>query len=274
MIVQLVVLKVILTPVLVGVASLGARRWGPAAGGWIVSLPLTSGPVAFFLAVQSGPAFGAATAEASMAGCVAIALYASAYARAVLWAPARGWPMALAAGAVGWLAGALFVQPVLHWPVGLLFIPVVAIALLALRTMPSADAAETTTGRGPWEVPLRMALGTAIVLVVTAAAPLLGSGPAGIVAMLPIVVTILAVFAHRGGGPEHGIAVQRGLLSGLVGTACFLGVVAAALPAWGVGAAFLAAMIAVLAVQVVALRLLRGSVAGGLAIAGGEVPGG
>ena len=40
-------LKLILTPLLIGGASLAARRWGPAIGGWLVSLPLTSGPVTF-----------------------------------------------------------------------------------------------------------------------------------------------------------------------------------------------------------------------------------
>ncbi len=54
------VLKLVLTPVLIGGASLGARRWGPTVGGWIVSLPLTSGPVVLFLALDRGPAFAVA----------------------------------------------------------------------------------------------------------------------------------------------------------------------------------------------------------------------
>src|SRR5215218_6073961 len=33
-------------------ASLAVRRWGDAIGGWLVGLPLTSGPVAAFLAIQ------------------------------------------------------------------------------------------------------------------------------------------------------------------------------------------------------------------------------
>ena len=34
------VLKLVLTPLLVGGASIAARRWGPSIGGWIVALPL------------------------------------------------------------------------------------------------------------------------------------------------------------------------------------------------------------------------------------------
>jgi hypothetical protein len=49
----LLALKFVLTPFLIGGASLAARRWGPATAGWLVGLPLTSGPVAAALAVQA-----------------------------------------------------------------------------------------------------------------------------------------------------------------------------------------------------------------------------
>jgi len=38
--------KLLLTPALLGLVSLAGRRWGPAVSGWLVGLPLTSGPVA------------------------------------------------------------------------------------------------------------------------------------------------------------------------------------------------------------------------------------
>jgi hypothetical protein len=37
--VPILALKLVLTPVLIGGASLAARRWGPAIGGLIVALP-------------------------------------------------------------------------------------------------------------------------------------------------------------------------------------------------------------------------------------------
>ena len=37
-------LKLTLTPILILTASLASRRWGQAIGGWLVSLPLTTGP--------------------------------------------------------------------------------------------------------------------------------------------------------------------------------------------------------------------------------------
>jgi hypothetical protein len=70
-------------------------------GGWMVSLPLTSGPVALFLALDRGPSFAATAAEASVAGNVAIVAFWLAYAGV---ATRTGWPAAIAAAGIGWLA--------------------------------------------------------------------------------------------------------------------------------------------------------------------------
>jgi hypothetical protein len=54
-------LKLTVTPVLILAASLASRRWGESVGGWFVGLPLTSGPVCFFLALDQGADFAAAS---------------------------------------------------------------------------------------------------------------------------------------------------------------------------------------------------------------------
>ena len=59
-------LKLVLTPALIGTATLAGRRWGQSVGGWLVGLPLTTGPVAFFIALDHGAAFGAAAVVGSL----------------------------------------------------------------------------------------------------------------------------------------------------------------------------------------------------------------
>jgi len=54
--------KLIVTPIFIGSVTLAGRRWGPAFSGLLMGLPLTSGPISIFLALQYGPAFAASTA--------------------------------------------------------------------------------------------------------------------------------------------------------------------------------------------------------------------
>src|SRR5437016_7099204 len=55
--VTLLLAKVVLTPLFIAAVTLAGRRWGPAVGGWLAGLPLTSGPVSVFLALEQGPGF-------------------------------------------------------------------------------------------------------------------------------------------------------------------------------------------------------------------------
>jgi hypothetical protein len=244
-------LKLLLTPLLVGAASLGARRWGPMAGGWIVSLPLTSGPVVFLLALDRGSAFAATAAHASLAGCLAVSAYCLMYSRVAH----RGWLLAISVGATGWLAGALVAEASSSWLVPVTLALVVAATAVALALFPTAIPSESKASAGWSDIAVRMAVGALVVVIVTAIAPFVGPTVSGLLPMLPIIGTILAVFAQRNGGPQDGIGVQRGIVAGLFGTAAFLAVVAWALTPWGIGPAFLGAIATVAAVQVFSLRL-------------------
>ena len=72
-------LKVLLAPVLILLATLAGRRWGPAVGGWLAGLPLTSGPVSFILALEQGPEFAARAALGTLFGLVSLAAFCLAY---------------------------------------------------------------------------------------------------------------------------------------------------------------------------------------------------
>src|SRR5260370_28311921 len=68
---DILVLNLVATPLLIGMASLAGRRWGETISGWFIGLPLTSGPVCFFLAVEQGRSFAAAAARGCLAGAAA-----------------------------------------------------------------------------------------------------------------------------------------------------------------------------------------------------------
>jgi hypothetical protein len=77
----LLVLKLTLTPLFIGLVSLAGRRWGPAITGWLVGLPLTSGPVILFLAMERGEPFAAKAAKGAIMGLISVAAFCLVYGR-------------------------------------------------------------------------------------------------------------------------------------------------------------------------------------------------
>ena len=58
------VFKIFAVPILVALATLAIRRWGAAIGGLLTGLPLMTGPISFFLAVDQGIDFAIAANRA------------------------------------------------------------------------------------------------------------------------------------------------------------------------------------------------------------------
>ena len=247
-------LKVVLTPALIGAASLAGRRWGPAVSGWLVGLPFTSGPVALFLALEQGPGFAASVATGTLLGTAAKAAFAVAYARLL---PRAAWPASVAVGSVGFFAvglGLRSASPALA-PAAL-----IALAALvgALALMPrSAAVPGPAVARPGWDLPARMVLATVIVLALTTLAPALGPSLTGLLSTFPVYASILAVFAHVLEGRPAGVAVLRGLLVGLFAFAGFFIVLGALIERAGIALGFAAALAVALAVQAASLRLVR-----------------
>ena len=236
-------LKLALTPVLIAAASLAGRRWGQAVGGWLVGLPLTSGPVALFLALDQGVGFAAAVAFGSLAGALAEAAFCVAYA----WSARRGWPVALAAASTAFAVVAVGLQR-LAWPLLVVAGVAVVTLLAALRLMPPRAGTGASMAPPPWDLPARMIVTTALVVALTELAPVLGPRLSGVLATFPVYAAILTVFAHRAGAAPA-VEVLRGLLLGLFSFAGFFLVLGGAIERLGVAGGFVAATAAALAIQ-------------------------
>lgn len=240
-------LKLVLTPLLIGAASLAGRRWGQAVGGWLVGLPLTSGPVALFLALEQGAGFTAAFAFGSLAGALAEAAFCVAYG----WSARRGWPVALAAASATFAVAGVAVQR-LTWPLPVLASVAVVTLLVARRLMPRGGASPSSTAPPRWDLPARMVVTTALVVALTGLAPVLGARVSGVLATFPVYAASLAVFAHREGAAPA-LDVLRGLLLGLFAFAGFFVVLSGLIERLGVAGGFLVATGAALAIQATSL---------------------
>jgi hypothetical protein len=268
-------LKLVLTPALIGVVSLAGRRWGPGVSGWLVGFPLTSGPVVFFLSLDHGVRFAAAAAVGSMTGAGAQAVFCVLYGRLAR----RGrWGWALVAGTLGFAVATVIQQSAglsLAWLVPIVF----AVLPAALAFMPAEVRAAGRRGAGAppaearlqikdsqilapaplprWDIPARMVVTTAIVLLLTGFATVLGPRLTGLLATYPLYGAILAGFAHHLQGPGPAIRVLRGLLLGLFAFAGFFLVLALSIESTGIARAFAAAIAAALILQGCALWALR-----------------
>jgi hypothetical protein len=252
--VDILILKLVATPLLILAASLAGRRWGESVSGWFVGLPLTSGPVVFFLALEQGSQFAASAATGCLTGAAAEAGFALAYAAAARHA---SWPLALAAGTGGFVAAAILLgmaAPRLA--------PLAALAALALSgalwLMPRGSAAVLTLPAAPrWDIPARMLVATALVLGLTELAPLFGAQLSGLAATYPVFAAVLAAFAHHARGAAAATGVLRGRRVGLFGFIGFFAVLASTIGEFGIALAFAAATALAITIQGATFSALR-----------------
>jgi hypothetical protein len=259
--VPLTLVKLLLTPFFIGGMSLVARRWGPAVAGFLVALPLTSGPVVIFVALEHGIDFGREVGLAVLSGGFGLCAYAIAYARAstAVGAFASGLVATVAFIVAGVLVAVLD-------PTSLPLVVVgVGLAMAAAIALVPAAPEVARPGRPPsWDLPARVLVGTALIVGLTTLAPALGARLSGLAATYPVYVTTLTVFAHRQAGPGAAVALLRGLVLGLYGWLGFFTIALTAMPAIGVLPAAACAVVGALAIQGFSLRLLGGSITAGV----------
>jgi hypothetical protein len=251
---SLLAIKLTVTPLVVLMASLAARRWGDAIAGWLVGLPLTSAPVSVFLAVEQGAPFAAQAAHGSIAGVLSQAAFCLGY--AVL--ARHGFMVALAAGTLAYAASATVLVAANLPSVGLFAAAIVALTFV-LWLLPRRAVIISANAVAWWDLTLRVAATTALVVGLTSAAAALGPGASGVTASFPIIAASIAAFAHWSQGPEAGVAVLRGMSSALYAFAAFFVIAGAALPHAPLPAAFALATAGCLITQGATLRLLRRS---------------
>jgi len=252
-------LKLVLTPSVMVGATLAGRRWGGAVSGWLIGLPLTSGPLAFYLALDHGRRFAARTAVGSLSGAIAEVAFCLGYGLTAR----HGWRVALATASAAFAAAAAALQALplgTDLPVPLL--PLLAAVILALagglRLLPRPVERAAVAVRPPrWDLAARAVAATCAVLALAAVAATIGARLTGLLAVYPLYSAVLAAFAHRLQGPAAAIGLLRGLLVGLFSFTAFYGVLGSLLVRTGTGPAFGSAIAAALVVQAGSLRSLR-----------------
>jgi Protein of unknown function (DUF3147) len=240
-------IALIVAPTLVGLSTLAARRWGERAGGIVSAFPAIVGPVLLIVALRHGPEFAARVANGTLLGLVSLAAFALTYGRV---ACRRGWPVSLLAG---WVSAALaglavgLVAAGAGSPIGLL---TATVALgLAYRGLPAVPTRSEAPRPRRGTTALRMGAAVLLVAVLSASAGVLGAVAGGMLAALPVLACVLAVFTHREAGTPAVIGLLRGLLAGMASFVVFCQLIAMFTTPYGIAPALALATAVALLVQ-------------------------
>jgi len=236
---------------LVGVSTLVSRVWGHAIGGIVSAFPLIVGPVLFLAARREGAAFAAQTAVATLLGLVALSGFALAYGRS-----SRRWGW-LPSVALGWVAAAGIGLVAARVEGGLLAALAVAVLsiVLARAALPAGAGTGASRPLPAWELPGRMAMTALLIVGLTLAAGRFGPLVAGILAALPTLASVLAVFTHARDGRDAALSLLRGMLAGLAAFVIFCAAIAALIEPAGTLLAFGLATAAAVIAQLVTAGL-------------------
>ncbi len=246
-------LKLLLTPFFIAAVTLAGRRWGPTASGLLVGLPLTSGPVSLILALQYGRPFAAHAAIGSLCGQASVCIFCLAYSRV---AQKANWLVSALAAMAAFLAAT-----VLWNSFTLSLLPALALMLAvigaALYLLPRYPAAATASGAPRWDLPARMIVATAFVILLTTFADVLGPQLSGLISPLPIFGLVLAAFTHYQQGPRAAATFLRGVVLGSWAFGCFFLVVGGLLPHLATGWTYALAALSAVSANATSFYLAR-----------------
>jgi hypothetical protein len=240
---KLLIVKLLLSPVLVGAAWLAGRRWGPRVAGLMAALPIVAGPILLFYAVEQGAGFAAAAARSTLLGLVSLTAFCLAHgavARAAIRLPRRlAAPLSLASGWGAFLLLAALLRPI-HLPAW----ACTAVGAAALAAGVALVPAVPGDGQLPLrhhpalELLLRMAAAALLVTALTGLAASLGATWSGLLTPFPVASSVVVIGGHLADGPQSLPDTLRGFLLGLFGFVVFLTVLEWGLEPLGVAASF------------------------------------
>ena len=249
---MLLILKLLLVPVLIGAVTWAGRRWGAGVAGRLSTFPLVAGPILIFITLEQGALFAAQAASAAVAAIPAFAAFALAYA----WLAKRhGWMPSLCGAYLAYAA----VASVALWcraPLLLSVVVDVLALLIAARLLRTSSVVRRPRAvRG--ELVLRMVCGAALVLLITGAAQMLGARAAGVLALFPVLGTVVTVFSHRRAGAAFVAVLLRAMVWGNFAMLAFCATLTLALSPLPMPLAFALAVLSALTANALTTLWLR-----------------
>lgn len=234
----LLLLKLTLVPLLIGAVTEAGRRWGAGLAGFLAGLPIIVGPILGLLAWEQGNRFAADAAIGALAAVPASTAFALAYARTAV---RHAWPLAQAVAMLSWAAAAALVLLIKPGE-GLALVLGLAAVITLPPLFPHGAANASKPGRPmlAW----RMLAGALLTLGITLAAARLGPLVSGLLALFPVMMSVMAIASQRREGALFAARLLEGMVRGMISVVAFCAALALLLPRLGAVGAFTIATVA------------------------------
>ena len=204
-------LKLFLAPFFVWIISILQSRYNARLGGLFLGLPLTTGPFLLIIGLQEGRSFAKTAAHGVLVGQLSLIAFCFVYALA---AKSSNWKKSIFFATIAvWLSGYIFNLinfSNLEVTVALFFVWTISLGLFPKYEKPTEKVVAPK-----WELPVRLITAVALIMLLTAAANILGSRVSGALSTYPTIITVLGAFSHQRNGPKYLIATLHALIQAL-----------------------------------------------------------
>ena len=249
--IAMIAVKLVLVPALIYLVTWVGNKWGPSVAGWLSAFPVVAGPILGVMTLELGAEFGAAAAQGTLLAVNAILVFSLVYA----WASAKFSVLGSLLCSLSVYAITVFALSTLQLPLIACFSLVILMLLIAPTLLP-----HTTGGLSRHAVPntvmWRMLVGVFLVMAVTFFAAKMGPRLSGLLAMFPVMGTVLIGFSHHYSGRNFAISMLRGMMFGYYAFACFCAILALLLVKQPTTLAFGLALACALTVQLLAKQFM------------------
>lgn len=236
--------KLTIVPFFILLVTLAGKKWGNHVAGLLSGLPVVAGPIIVFLALEQGQAFGVVACTSAIASVVALLAFGLTYSWMSLF---RSWPVAYIVSLSTWLVTAFLLAQLNFTPWFALGLALLAIGLTPLL-LPKV-VFKPVQKVSLKDLPLRLAAGAVLTLLVTQLARHLGEGWSGLLAVFPVINSVLVNFTHCSQGATAVTQLYRGMVKGLCSLALFFFILTYAWQGNGFWLAVLSAVLAALGLQ-------------------------
>lgn len=234
----MLILKLIIVPLFILLVTFAGYRWGTKVSGILGGMPVVAGPIVVLLAFEQGQQFAMLSATTAIISVVPLLIFGISY----CWACLKfNWFISFIIAVINWLIVANILLLFSIKAEFALLITFIALSI-APYILPAISSLAQPVKKGH-DLIWRMLAGGLLTLLITQTALFLGERWSGMLAVFPIIGSVLAIFTHVTQGREYVTLLYRGMIRGLYSLTVFFYVLAIG---WGQSGMILPIIIAVL----------------------------